>query len=169
MSSMKLWVILIVFFTIISHSLFAQFLPDERYQIINKKSGKAMCVYNDSTKRGYRIYQWEKGERESSVWQLQYTKTGKYFIRNLHTGLYLTVYRHSRNENAVCVQGKDRRYPSYLWRIQPYHESGYFKLRNGNSHKPIGPYHDRTENGVYVVQEDDRGHDGLLWEIVKMK
>ena len=167
---MKVTLLSLIFGFVLLNGCLAQFDKDKKYQIINKKSGKAMCIYGDSTDVGDRVYQWEASERKSTIWRIEYTNTSDYyFIKNEFSGLYLSVYKGSKKNYAVCVVDdfKSKNF-SYLWKIKEYH-SDYYKLRNGNSHKPIGAYHDRVDNGTYIVQEDDRGHDGLFWIIKEIE
>ncbi len=106
-----------------------------RYCLINRLSGKYLCIYGRSMDKGANACQYHEQDLDFQRWLLIPCEGG-FRIRNCNSRLYLHVEKDSGGEGATIVQSEAA--SSSVWRIEPVEDSPVF-TRYVNIIRPTVP------------------------------
>jgi triacylglycerol lipase len=146
-----------VLLTAISMPLFSQqVLPDGYYKIQNKKSGKYLDIYNQSTSDGAQIIQYSALTQWNQVFHLQYDEMdGHYIISNDFSVKCLDVKARSTADGAKIIQYliKDPNDNNYNQKFKiELVETGYYRIIAKHSGKVFDIQLGSTSNGADLIQ-----------------
>lgn len=134
--------------------------------IMNKESGKYLCLPKSSTAEGREILEWTLENSANFCWLPEKIEGTEdvYTIRNLNSGKYMSVSGDSVEENADVVQTSQNEKEASQWQIQPSDEEGYFKIINVKSGLAL-TRETTDESDHYMVQATYTGADSQLWAL----
>lgn len=116
--------------------------------IMNKESGKYLCLPKSSTEDGSGILEWTLENSANFCWlpeKIEGTEN-VYTIRNLNSGKYMSVIADSVEENADVIQtSQNDKEASQLWSL------GYVRDQSANPDGPAEP--------VYPSEEETPGEE----------
>ncbi|WP_344746578.1 RICIN domain-containing protein, partial [Streptosporangium vulgare] len=87
------------------------------YVLVNRTSGKALDVYNQSTADGGRITQWTRNNGNNQQWQFVDSGGGYYRVKSRHSGKVLDVSGFSTANGGAVVQWSDLNGTNQQWRL----------------------------------------------------
>ncbi|MEU4538122.1 family 43 glycosylhydrolase [Streptosporangium sp. NPDC023825] len=137
------------------------------YVLVNRTSGKALDVYNQSTADGGRISQWSRTNGNNQQWQFVDSGGGYYRVKSRHSGKVLDVSGFSTANGGAVVQWSDLNGTNQQWRLADS-DGGHVRLINRNSNKALEVQGASTADGANIVQYDDWGGANQQWQFVKI-
>ncbi|MCA2226309.1 non-reducing end alpha-L-arabinofuranosidase family hydrolase [Nonomuraea aurantiaca] len=137
------------------------------YVLVNRNSGKALDVYNQSTADGGRITQWTRNDQNQQQWQFVDSGGGYYRLKSRHSGKVVDVYNFSTANGGSIVQWADGNGTNQQWRLADSAD-GYARLINRNSGKALEVQGASTADGANIVQYDDWGGTNQQWQLVRV-
>ncbi|PRX01317.1 UNVERIFIED_ORG: ricin-type beta-trefoil lectin protein [Actinomadura viridilutea] len=135
------------------------------YVLVNRRSGKALDVYNLATGDGARITQWTRNDQYQQQWRFVASGDGYYRIMSRHSGKVLDVQGFSTANGAPIVQWTDLNGANQQWRLADS-PNGYVRFISRHSGKALEVQGGSTENNANIVQYDDWGGDNQQWQLV---
>ncbi|WP_087943103.1 RICIN domain-containing protein [Clostridium cellulovorans] len=87
------------------------------YKLINRESGKALDVYNNSTENGADVIQWSDNGQENQRWNIVDLGNGYYNVVNVHSGKFLDVDNKSTADGANVLQWSSNGGYNQQWQI----------------------------------------------------
>ncbi|MEV6633668.1 non-reducing end alpha-L-arabinofuranosidase family hydrolase [Actinoplanes sp. NPDC051470] len=141
--------------------------PAAWYVLVNRNSGKALDVYNQSTADGGRITQWARNDGNQQQWQFVDSGDGFYRVRSRHSGKVLDVYNYSTVNGGAIVQWADGNGQNQQFRLADSAD-GYVRLIGRQSSKAVEVQGASTADGANVVQYDDWGGTNQQWQLVRV-
>ncbi|HZM76653.1 MAG TPA: family 43 glycosylhydrolase [Candidatus Limnocylindrales bacterium] len=140
--------------------------PAAWYQLINRNSGKALHVLNNSTADGADIVQWTRDPNATNQqWQFVATSGGFYELRARHSGKNADVTGASTADGADVIQWPDNNGNNQQWSVVDT-TGGYVKLLARHSGKAMEVTGSSTVDGGDVVQRTDNGGANQQWQLV---
>ncbi|OUM63437.1 carbohydrate-binding module family 13 [Piromyces sp. E2] len=136
------------------------------YNIINRQSGKALGVNNDSTANAANVVQWSENGKASQKWVI--TEEGDYFsIINVNANKALDVDNNSTANGGNVIIWPDGGNLNQRWSIQATGD-GYFTITNANSGKNLDVEKGSMSDGGNVLQWDNNGNANQQWKLVRL-
>ncbi|WP_026208913.1 non-reducing end alpha-L-arabinofuranosidase family hydrolase [Catelliglobosispora koreensis] len=139
--------------------------PNAWYVIVNRNSGKAIDIYNNSTADGGRITQWDRHNQNNQQWQFVDSGGGYYRIKSRHSGKVLDVSGNSTANGAAIHQWTDNNTNNQQWRLTDT-TNGYIKITSRHSNKVLEVQGASTANNANIVQYDDWSGNNQQWQLV---
>jgi hypothetical protein len=137
------------------------------YVLVNRTSGKALDVYNQSTADGGRISQWTRTNGNNQQWQFVDSGSGYYRVKSRLSGKVLDVSNFSTANGGAVVQWADLNGTNQQWRLADS-SGGYVRLINRYSNKALEVQGASTADGANIVQYDDWGGNNQQWQFVQI-
>jgi hypothetical protein len=137
------------------------------YVLVNRNSGKALDVYNQSTADGGRITQWTRNDQNQQQWQFVDSGDGYYRLKSRLSDKVLDVYQRSTADGGSIVQWSDNNGTNQQFRLADS-DGGHVRLINRNSGKAVEVQGASTADGGNVVQYSDWGGANQQWQLVRM-
>ncbi|MBE5940809.1 MAG: glycoside hydrolase family 43 protein [Lachnospiraceae bacterium] len=154
-----------------------------KYAIKSKCSGSNSCldVYNWSTESGGNIAQWTYWGGDCQLWYLEAASSsgssssgssssdsleGTYFIKNVHSGLYLDVTNGSADNNANIQQWAYNGYDAQKFKIVSDGD-GYYHILTGASgySKCVDVAGGKAADGTNILQYTYKGSSNQQFKI----
>ncbi|MFC4337575.1 beta-L-arabinofuranosidase domain-containing protein [Salininema proteolyticum] len=132
------------------------------HRIVNGNSDKPLGLLDGSTARGAVAVQDADDGSPDNSWRL--VPDGTLLLRNVHSGLFLSVDGASLGNGALAVQAENDGAQAHLWTAVP--DGDDLKIRNVHSGKVLGVENESTEAGAAVLQWEDNGTDDHLWSLL---
>ncbi|XWW98950.1 hypothetical protein V2A60_006954 [Cordyceps javanica] len=133
------------------------------FYLRNENSEKLMGVDRMQQSSGAYIQQYDDNGTRDHYWQFIPAAGGWSKIKNLNSGLLLSVS--SDKNSAQLIQDHDNKASYQLWRVESRGD-GHFLIRNKGSNKVAGVDGMSTDNSANVVQFEDNGTRDHLWSIL---
>ncbi|WP_315066744.1 RICIN domain-containing protein [uncultured Clostridium sp.] len=140
-------------------------VSDGTYKLINRNSGKALDVYNNSTADGADVIQWSDNGENNQKWAITNMNNG-YRVTNVNSGKVLDVYNSSTANGADVIQWSDNGQNNQRWNIIDA-GNGYYNLVNVNSSKVLDVDNDSVADGANVLQWSSNGGYNQQWQLQK--
>jgi len=142
-------------------------VPDGRYAILSRESGKAVTVdWNTVNENSANIKQWEYQGYAHQVWKIEHVGGGEYRIINHHSGKAMVVNGSTKDDDGANV--KQYSYESFSdhhkWRFENA-GGGYYRIVSVRSGKCLDLYRYSHENGANIQQWSCHGASNQLWEL----
>ncbi|GAA3233071.1 RICIN domain-containing protein [Dactylosporangium siamense] len=142
----------------------ATFDPTRTYQLLNRKSGKALEVYPAGTTDGTTIDQRTYTGAANQRWYLQDAGSGYYKVINAGSGKALDVDQASTADGAPLIQWTYSSSANQQWTIADA-GSGYYRLTARHSGKSADVNAASTADGAKVIQWPYGGGTNQQWTI----
>lgn len=142
-------------------------LANGLYSVVNRTSGKALDIYNNSTNNGGNVDQWSKNNGANQLWWLTTNSDGSYKLWNKNSNKLLEVYNSSGNDGANVDQYADNGGTNQQWWITSV-GGGYYKVWNKNSKKLLEVVNASKSDGANVQQWYDNGNWCQQWYFQKV-
>ncbi|MEV4547968.1 RICIN domain-containing protein [Nonomuraea wenchangensis] len=137
------------------------------YVLVNRNSGKALDVYNQSTADGGRITQWTRNNQNQQQWQFVDSGGGYYRLKSRHSGKVLDVSNWSTANGGAIVQWTDTNGANQQWRLADSPD-GYVRLISRHSGKALEVQGASTADGANIVQYDDWSGTNQQWQLARV-
>ncbi|SET14321.1 glucuronoarabinoxylan endo-1,4-beta-xylanase [Nonomuraea wenchangensis] len=137
------------------------------YVLVNRNSGKALDVYNQSTADGGRITQWTRNNQNQQQWQFVDSGGGYYRLKSRHSGKVLDVSNWSTANGGAIVQWSDTNGANQQWRLADSPD-GYIRLISRHSGKALEVQGASTADGANIVQYDDWSGTNQQWQLARV-
>jgi hypothetical protein len=135
--------------------------------IVNRASGKALDVRDQSTHDGAAIQQWDFSRQSNQMWSIIEQGSGVYAIISLATGKSLDVTNHQATDGARIQQFAFAKVDNQLWKIQPTSD-GYYQIVSLSSGKCLDvELGNINDNGANVQQWNCASQPNQQWRLVK--
>jgi hypothetical protein len=136
-----------------------------RFNYLNKNSGKAMSVQNASTADGAAVVQATVGSGNEQKWTLNYDSAGYFNITNVNSTHVLDVTSSSTADGASVIQYTGNSGDNQKWRVLDK-GLGYYQLLNKNSSKVAEVPNNSTAEGAALDQRSAAASaDNQLWQM----
>lgn len=136
------------------------------YELINRRSEKALNIRDSSTSSGADAEQWTDNNADSEGWRLIDAGSGYYKIQNVNSGLILGPENGSAADGTVIEQWTDGGWQSQHWQLVDA-GGGFFKLKNRATGKLIDVSSSSLSDGANVIGWTDNGGLNQQWQIVE--
>ena len=139
-------------------------VPDGRYKLINRKSGKAIEVEGRSKDDGRKVQQSAYNGQPNAQWNVTALGEGYYLIVGVESGKALNVPKAQTEDGAELQQANVNKGLSQRWKIEKA-EGNYFKLTAASSGKALAAAGDFQANGGAIVQTGYTSAPEQQWKI----
>jgi len=136
------------------------------YKLINRNSGLALGVENDSTANAANVIQWSDNGKTSQQWIITDEGDG-YKLINVNSGKALDVNEHSTKDGANVIIWPDNAGANQRWIIEDLGD-GYVLLENMNSGKNLDVDNGSMSDGGNVLQWGNNGGLNQQWKLVNL-
>ncbi|MGW8888632.1 glycosyl hydrolase family 95 catalytic domain-containing protein [Streptomyces sp. NPDC055749] len=136
------------------------------YRVINRASGKALDVADESTGNGAPVIQWPWSGGANQQWRLLPNHDGSFRLSNLHSGKILDNPGASTTHGQPLDQWTDTDAPNQWWTLVPAGAGGRYHLVNVSSGLRAAVENGSTGDGARIVQLPADGSAGQEWTIV---
>ncbi|MET9730268.1 RICIN domain-containing protein [Streptomyces sp. NPDC006458] len=138
------------------------------YRVVNRASGKALDVANQSTADGGSVIQWPWSGGTNQQWRLLPDYDGSFRLSNVNSGKVLDNPGASTTQGQPLDQWTDTDSPNQWWRLVPTGTSGVYHLVNGSSGLRADVENGSTSDGARIVQMPASGAASQQWTIVAL-
>jgi hypothetical protein len=146
---------------------YASFTAGAYYKVVNRNSGKAMEVYNQSTANSAAIDQWDYWGGNNQQWSFT-ALTGSYrAVINRNSGKALDVTGGSATAGAAVIQYDYAGGNSQQWQVIDI-GFGYYRFLNRNSGFALDVNGGSTANGGSVIQWNYNSGGNQQWQITAL-
>ncbi|WP_445323380.1 RICIN domain-containing protein [Paenibacillus sp. FSL R7-0128] len=135
------------------------------YELINRKSEKALNIRASATANGADAEQWTDTNLPSERWTLIDAGDGYYKLKNTNSGLILGPENGTTTDGTVIEQWSDGGWTSQHWQLIDA-GGGFFKLKNRATGKLIDVSSGALTDGANVIQWSDNNGLNQQWQIV---
>lgn len=136
------------------------------YELINRKSEKALNIRNSATANGADAEQWTDNNLPSERWTLMDAGNGYYNLKNINSGLLLGPESGTATDGTVIEQWSDGGWTSQQWQLIDA-GGGFFKLKNRATGKLIDVSSGALTDRANVIQWSDNSGLNQQWQIVE--
>jgi len=137
-----------------------------KYEIVNRNSGKCLCVQYDAVNDDSNVHQWEYIAHTSQQWII--TKEGNnYKITDVKSKKPLDVRASSTQDGGNVVIMSTNGNTSQQWIIKENSE-GYLTIQNSNSGKFLDVEKKSMEDGGNVIQWSSTGGTNQQWKLIRL-
>ncbi|MFD9903725.1 beta-galactosidase [Streptomyces sp. NPDC059063] len=134
------------------------------YVLVNRRSGKALDVPDESTGQGVQLIQWPRHGKPNQQWRRTVLGHGTSTLAGAHSGQLVDVRGESTADGAPVIQWPATRGANQQWRVSEV-GGGQVKLINVHSGKVLGVEGNSTADGARIVQQNDTGDSGQEWRL----
>ncbi|MBP2629607.1 MAG: alpha-galactosidase [Firmicutes bacterium] len=135
------------------------------YKIINKLSGKALDVPNNSTTDGTQLIQWGYSGGNNQRWTISQNSDGTYKIKSASSGKMVDLADNSYNDGARIDQWGNNEKDNQKWSIISI-GNGYYKIINKVTGKALVVENASTADGAKIIQWEYNVSQNDQWQIV---
>ncbi|MGW6602090.1 RICIN domain-containing protein [Streptomyces sp. NPDC055036] len=133
------------------------------FRVINRASGKALDVADESTGNGASVIQWPWSGGANQKWRLLPNHDGSFRLANVNSGKVLDNPGASTDHGRPLDQWTDTDAPNQWWNLLPAGTEGHYQLVNGTSGLHADVENGSTADGARIVQMPVRGSAGQEW------
>ncbi|MFD7288289.1 RICIN domain-containing protein [Streptomyces sp. NPDC059863] len=133
------------------------------FRVINRASGKALDVADESTGNGASVIQWPWSGGANQKWRLLPNYDGSVRLANVNSGKVLDNPGASTDHGRPLDQWTDTDAPNQWWNLLPAGTEGHYQLVNGTSGLHADVENGSTADGARIVQMPFRGSAGQEW------
>jgi hypothetical protein len=137
-------------------------IPDGRYALVSRLSGKVVDLVNGGTADGTDAVQWGWSGGNSQKWDLAWLGNNQYKLTGVTSGKLLEVTGASTANTAIVQIWPSNNNNCQKWTVTPAGD-GFFKLLNVNSGKALDVKDISTANGAAIQQYLYWAGDGQQW------
>jgi len=134
--------------------------------ILNRRSGKALDVTEQSLSGGASIQQWDYARQPNQTWEVMDLGNGEVAIISDHSGMALTVQGGSMVNGANIVQRQWRNNPFQRWRLEQV-GGGFFRIINVGSGKSLDVRDQSRVNGANLQQWDYANQENQQFRLTR--
>lgn len=135
------------------------------YRILNRKSGKALEVANQSTANGANVQQWAYSGGNHQRWTITHLGMQRYSIIGVGSGKALEVNGGSQSFGGnVDIWPYSSTSHNHIWIVTPY--DGYYRIQALHSGQALNVNAGSTADGGNVVQYPFDGGTNSQWSFV---
>jgi hypothetical protein len=136
------------------------------YKLINRRSGKALDVYQANLQDGAQIVQWADNGGANQRWHVTDVGGGNRTLFNQNSGRTLSIWQASTADGANAVQWVENNGGDQQWQL--VQAGSYVKIRARHSGKLLSVLGGSTADGAQVVQWADTGSLDQQWQLVQV-
>jgi hypothetical protein len=141
-------------------------IEGQKYQLVNRNSGKVLAIGASSLLEGAQAVQWENLNIDDQKWTFVLSGSN-YKIKNVNSGKILSIADGSTNDGVTVVQKTDWGASDQRWELVSI-GGGYYKIVNERSNKLMAIEGASTSNGAGAIQWRDTGGFEQHWKFVKV-
>ncbi|KAG4088722.1 hypothetical protein H8356DRAFT_1056260 [Neocallimastix lanati (nom. inval.)] len=138
-------------------------IPDGTYRIINRNSGKALSVVNDSKNNAASVVQYTYTGKSSQQWKI--VEDGGYSFTNVNSNKVLDMNGASLEDGGNAIIWPDIAGPNQRWSIENAGD-GYVYIINFNSNKVLDVANVSKEEGGNVHQWTITNGANQQWQLI---
>jgi hypothetical protein len=143
---------------------YGSFTSGTYYEILNRNSGDALEIYNQSTTAGAIADQWSYWGGNNQQWSFTSLGSGYFDLVNRNSSMLLDVNGASTTNGASIIQYTSNCGANQKWQVIDI-GFGYYKLINENSGQVADVSGGSTANGADVIQWPSNGGRNQQWQI----
>jgi hypothetical protein len=143
---------------------YGSFTSGTFYKALNRNSGDALEIYNQSTTAGAIADQWAYWGGNNQQWSFKSLGSGYFNVINRNSSMYLDVNGASKTNGASVIQWTATNGTNQNWQIIDI-GFGYFKLINQNSGQVLDVTGQSKTNGATIEQWPNNGGLNQQWQI----
>lgn len=136
------------------------------YKLINRRSGKALDVYQANLQDGANLVQWPDNGGSNQRWHVTDVGGGYRTLFSQHSGRVLSIWQTSTADGANAVQWVENYGGDQQWQLVPV--GSYYKIVARHSGKVLSVLGGSTADGAQVVQWADTGSLDQQWQLVQV-
>jgi hypothetical protein len=134
------------------------------YQLINRKSGKALDVYQQNLVDGAAVVQWAANGGANQQWHVTDIGGGYRSLLNRNSGRALSIWGTSTADAANAVQWVENGGGDQAWQLVP--DGAYYKLIDRHAGKALTVAQGSSADGAQVIQWPDQDLPEQQWSLV---
>ena len=134
------------------------------YKIVNRMSGKALGVQNDSVENGANVHQWSLNGYSSQLWVSTNMGNGIKFT-NVNANKVLDVYENSKDNGGNIILWVDTGAANQRWEIENASD-GYVFIKSLYSGLYLDVEKKSKDDGGNVIQYSKNGGANQQWKLV---
>ena len=146
---------------------YGSFTSGTYYEVLNRNSGDALEIYNQSTTSGAIADQWAYWGGNNQQWSFTSLGSGYFDIINRNSSMLLDVSGSSTTNGASVIQYTSTGGSNQKWQIIDI-GFGYFQVVNENSGQLLDVSGSSTANGADVIQWPNNGGHNQQWQITAL-
>ncbi|MBP2326650.1 hypothetical protein JOF56_007035 [Kibdelosporangium banguiense] len=136
------------------------------YKLINRRSGKALDVYQANLQDGAQVVQWADNGGHNQQWHVTDIGGGYRTLFNRNSGRTLSIWATGTADGADAVQWVENNGGDQQWQLVPV--GSYYKIVNRHAGKVLAVWQASTADGARVVQWTDTGALDQQWQLVQV-
>jgi hypothetical protein len=134
-------------------------IPDGRYRLTNRQSGKAIDVEGRSKDDGHKVHQFTYGGQPNQQWNISAQGNGYYLLVGVESGKALAVPAGKTEDHVEIQQATVNKGPAQRWKIEKV-EGNFYKLTAESSGKAL-----TADGTTAIVQGTPTGGPEQQWKI----
>jgi hypothetical protein len=134
------------------------------YKLVNRRSGKALDVYQANLADGAQLVQWADNGGANQQWHVTDVGGGYRTLFNRNSGRVLSIWATGTADGADAVQWVENNGGDQQWQLVP--AGSYYKIVNRHAGKVLAVWQASTSDGARVVQWTDTGALDQQWQLV---
>jgi len=138
-------------------------IPEGTYKIINRNSGKALSVVNDSKNNAASVIQWTYSDKTSQQWKI--SEDGGFRILNVNANKVLDMDNESVRDGGNAIIWPDTGSLNQRWLIENA-GNGYVNILNYNSNKALDVENNSKADGGNVIQWGLANSANQQWQLI---
>jgi hypothetical protein len=136
------------------------------YKLINRKSGKALDVYQANLVDGANVVQWTDNGGTNQQWHLTDLGNGYRTLLNRNSGRSLSIWQTSTADGATAVQWVQNNGGDQSWQLVA--SGSYYELIDQQAGKALTVAQGSTTDGAQVIQWPDQNLTEQQWSLVQV-
>jgi hypothetical protein len=136
------------------------------YKLINRKSGKALDVYQNDLVDGANVIQWADNGGANQQWHVTDLGDGYRTLLNRNSGRALSIWQTSTADSASAVQWVQNNGNDQSWQLVA--AGSYYKLIDRHAGKALTVTQGSTADGAQVIQWPDQNLLEQQWSLVQV-
>ena len=134
------------------------------YKLVNRRSGKALDVYQASLQDGANLVQWADNGGPNQRWHVTDVGGGYRTLFGQNSGRVLSIWQTSTADGANAVQWVENSGGDQQWELVA--AGAFYKIKARHSGKLLSVLGSSTADGAQVVQWADTGSLDQQWQLV---
>jgi len=134
------------------------------FKLINRKSGKALDVYQNNLVDGAAVIQWADNGGANQQWHVTDIGGGYRTLLNRNSGRALSIWQTSTADGANAVQWVENGGGDQAWQLVP--DGAYYRLVDRHAGKALTVAQGSTGDGAQVIQWPDQDLLEQQWSLV---
>jgi hypothetical protein len=137
-------------------------VPDGRYKLTNRQTGKTIEVENHGRDDGHKLQTATYSNAGSQQWHIVPQEGGYYLLLGVESNKALNVPKGMTDDGVALQQANVTKGPSQLWKIEKV-ENNFFKLTAQGSGKALAV--GGADNGAPIIQTTYTNAPEQQWKI----